>query len=184
MRQLLHGVITSIVAMALAGAASVAPAGPAASHLGQSPNDHVVLEIIHVGPTGCGSGSFDFARVLPDASYDYGPTSNGWRVPAGKVLVVTDLDWQYNHPGGAAGAGKREILNVSIVNMTTSMDIRVMESTIVLDASGEGGTSEAATAGFVVSSAARICVETSPDPAFGGGGINHLLLRGYLMSDR
>ena len=135
------------------------------THLGQKPKDHVVLEIV-----GTAEG-LDFQRNLPD-----GTSSGIFRVPRGMVLVVTDVDWQYN----AGTPGERQTLRLSIVNLADPTESRrVFESSVMLNNSGSGGISEAMTSGFVVSSAARLAVDEEP----GGGVLNHAILRGYLSPE-
>jgi hypothetical protein len=142
------------------------------THLDQAPSDHVVLEVIGVADTGDPRKDLDFFRVHPDASMTpSGPA--GFRVPSGQVLVVTDVDWQYNlgSPGGM------QTFRCFVENLTDpGVARRVFESTVILNNDGQGGASEGMTAGFMVSSAARITVDTSP----GGGKISHVILRGYL----
>ena len=78
-------------------------------HMGVLPSDHVVLESITGPLDGCGSGGFEFHRILPDGS-----AANGFfRVPARKVLVVTDVDWQYQNTT-AEGPGSLQTLRLFI----------------------------------------------------------------------
>jgi hypothetical protein len=79
-------------------------------------------------------------------------------VPANKVFVVTDVDWQY---GGGQPRGTQTFRIYIRGNDRT----RVFESTIILNDSGEGGISEGMTSGFVVASGSALCVDTFP-----GGG--------------
>ncbi|MGZ6125898.1 MAG: hypothetical protein ACXWLR_13110 [Myxococcales bacterium] len=142
------------------------------THLGQPASDSVTLEAVNTLPV-CPPGFFTltFVRNLPDG------TSVEFAIPPNKVLVVTDLDWQYN----SGSPETRQTLRLFLVNKTgPGFGVRVFESTIALDSSGNGGKSEAATSGFVVSAAANICVDASP----GGGVLNHLLLRGYLTQNK
>jgi hypothetical protein len=150
----------------LVGGASASP-----SHLGQPPSHFVTLEVVGAGSFCASKGymNLDFQRNLSDGSSVY-----PFKIPAGQVLVVTDMDWQWN----AGTPNSRQTLRVFLVSASSFS--RVFESTIELNGSGEGGTSEAATAGFVVSPAASICLDAIP----GGGVLNHLLLRGYLAPNK
>lgn len=148
------------------------------THLGQPASNSVTLEVLSVSGSICLSGpslsflDLAFQRNLPDGSSVY-----PFVIPSGDVLVVTDMDWQWN----SGTPGTRQTLRLFLVNTTTPIvSNRVFESTVELNSFGGGGTSEAATAGFVVSPAATICV--SPDPV--GGVLNHLILRGYLAPIR
>jgi hypothetical protein len=149
-----------------------------------SAHQHVVLELVGGLNGGCGPGKLDFLRVLPDGGFEAGPSGLGWRVPVGQALVITDVDWQYIHPQGVAGAGKNEVLRLAIENLTNvSQTRRAFESTITLSSHGEGGISEAMTSGFVVSSKARICPDIIPGPMGPPSGLQHLILRGFLIAD-
>jgi hypothetical protein len=146
------------------------------THMGQSASQHVLLESIGVANTGDPLQDIDFFRVLPDGTLSpTGPT--GFRVPKGKVMIITDVDWQY----GSGPAGASQTFRVFIETLSQpGVRRRVFESTIQLDNSGNGGTSEAMTTGFVVSRKVRLAVDTIP----GGGKIQHVLLRGYLAPDK
>jgi len=138
------------------------------THMRQRPSDHVTLEVIGINrdEDPCETG-LAFVRIHPDGSRD--PVPPYFRVPANKVLVVTDVDWQY-------GGGQPRGVQTFRIFITGNDIPRVFESTITLNDSGEGGISEAMTSGFVVASGSGICVDTFP----GGGQIQHVVLRGYL----
>ena len=122
-------------------------------------------------------------RVLADGNLQGGPGGLGWRVPAGEALVITDVDWQYIHPQGAAEAGRIQVLRLFVENLATPINTRrAFESAITLGSLGEGGVSEAMTTGFVVSSKARVCPDVFPGPQGPPFGLQHLILRGYLIS--
>jgi hypothetical protein len=148
------------------------------SHLGQPPSEHVVLELIGGAAGGFGPGNLDFKRNLAN-----GVSAPGvFRVPSGRFLVVTDVDWQYVHPQGAAGAGEIQIFRLFVHNLSQpqATALRVFESTITLSSRGKGGISESMTSGFVVSPAARIGVDVFPGPQGPPFGLQHAILRGYL----
>lgn len=148
-----------------------------------SASQHVVLEVIGGMNGGCESG-FDFVRNLPNGEREAGPGGLGWRVPVGQALVITDVDWQYVHPQGPAAAGTIEILRLFVEGLADGSDSqREFESTITLSSKGEGGVSEAMTSGIVVSSKARICPDIFPGPTGPPSGLQHLILRGYLIAD-
>lgn len=105
-------------------------------------------------------------------------------MPNGQALVITDIDWQYVHPNHAAGADRIQTLRLFIENLANpALSQRAFESTIVLSRQGEGGISQAATTGIVVSSQARICLDVSPGPMGTPFGLQHVILRGYLIAD-
>ena len=146
------------------------------SHMGQPASHHVLLEAVGVADTGDSRKDLEFFRTLPDCKVSpTGPT--GFRVPKGKVLIITDVDWQY----GSGQAGGSQTFRVFIESLSEpDLQRRVFESTTHLDKSGNGGTSESMTTGFVVSRKVRLAVDTFP----GGGKIQHVLLRGYLALDK
>jgi len=149
-----------------------------------SASHYVTLEIVGGMNGGYGPSKFDFVRTLSDGSTQSGSGGLGWRVPAGQVLVVTDVDWQYVHPQGAAGVDKIEVLRLFIENIANPMSSRrVFESTVTLSSKGEGGTHEAMATGFAVSSKGRIGVDIMPGPIGPPSGLQHLLLHGYLIAD-
>jgi hypothetical protein len=153
------------------------------SHLGQPVGEHVTLEVVGGMKGGCGRDQLDFVRVLPDGNTESSP--GGYRVPEGKVLVVTDVDWQYVHPKGADGAGKIQVLRLSIDDLTKPGNgRRAFDSTITLSGQGEGGVSVSMTSGFVVSSKARICPDVFPGPQGPPFGLQHLIVRGYLIAEK
>ena len=147
---------------------------------------NVVLEVVGGVNGGYGPAKLEFSRNLPNGERDGGPEGIGWRIPAGQALVITDVDWQYIHPEGAAGAGRIQILRLFIESLdkkTMRPSVRVFESTITLSARGEGGISESMATGFVVSSKARVCPDIFPGPGGPPFGLQHLILRGYLIQD-
>jgi hypothetical protein len=117
----------------------------------------------------CETG-IEFVRIHPDGSRD--PVPPDFRVPAGKVFVVTDVDWQY-------GGGQPRQAQTFRIFIRGNDIPRVFESTIILNDSGEGGISEGMTSGFVVASGSALCVDTFP----GGGQIQHVVIRGYLCRE-
>ncbi|MEM7123235.1 MAG: hypothetical protein AAF563_18280 [Pseudomonadota bacterium] len=104
-------------------------------------------------------------------------------MPPDRSLVVTDVDWQYRHPNGAAEAGTRVVLRVFIQNLANPNEReRVFESTIFLNDEGEGGTSEAMTSGFVLAPTAQLCVDTGENPKGPPSGLQHAIMRGYFIA--
>jgi len=149
-----------------------------------SASQHVVLEVVAGMNGGYGPAKLDFLRIQPDATAQAGAGGLGWRVPAGQTLVITEVDWQYVHPQGTAGADKIEVLRLFLESLASPGNIRrVFESTVTLSSKGEGGISESMTSGFVVSSKARIAPDIMPGPLGPPSGLQHLILRGYLIAD-
>ena len=169
----MRGFLVFAAIVVLAGCAS----DPGITHVGQRFDQHVTLESVGGATGGCGAAKWDFVRNLPD-----GTRAGGFfRVPSGKVLVVTDVDWQYVHPSGPTGAHRLQILRLFIQSLANPLDeLRAYESAIVLSSVGQGGASEAMQSGFIVSSAARLCPDVFPGPGGPPSGLQHLIVRGYL----
>ncbi len=162
-----------LVAIALAACAP-------RTHLGQAPGEQVVLHSA-TGDTGCGFGAagHSFRRVFQDGTGALQP----FAMPAERALVITDMDWLYHHPDGAAAAGTRVVLRLLIQNLADpDRQERMVESTILLNPEGEGGTSEAMTSGFAMTAAAQLCFDTMGGPAGPPSGVQHLILRGYFVA--
>lgn len=137
-----------------------------ASHLGVNPSDHVVLEWVgNDEPIGA------WLRIFPDASTEF-----RFEVPAGRYLVITDVDWQFNAVDSPSRQNVTFRLYVAPLEDLTD-SYRVHESTALLDDSGYGGASEAMTAGFVVDETATIIWDSTPLSHV----VSHVLLRGYLI---
>jgi hypothetical protein len=175
----MHSTQKSVLVFAFVVIAS----GPAhaATHMGVSAGDHVVLESISGASGGCASGEFEFQQILSDGTRAQG----FFRVPARKVLVVTDVDWRYRNT--AAPAGTNELLQLFIGNLADPGVANIaLETLVTLDGQGEAGRNHELTSGIVVSSGARLCPEVHP------GNVNPLgptpslqvYVRGYLTTDR
>jgi len=154
------------------------------THLGQIPQNHVVLELIGGLKGGYGPNNLDWVRNLPDGTRENGTGPGGqFRVPIGSMLVITDVDWQYEST--ASQPGTMQIFRLFVVSLASTgpgfdPGLRVFESAVVLGPFSNGGASVAMTAGFVVSSNARIGVDVFPGPEGPPGGIQHAILRGYV----
>ncbi len=143
------------------------------THLGQPASQLVLLESIGVASSGDPRQDLDFFRIMPDGTMT-GTGATGFRVPRGKALIITDVDWQY----GSGSAGEVQTFRILISSLANpELTRRVYESTIVLNNNGQGGISQAMTTGFVVSPRVRVLADVVP----GGGKIQHILLRGYLV---
>ncbi len=78
------------------------------THLGVSTRDHVVLEMVAGVREGCGAGKVEFMRTMADGTA--GETA--FRVPEGRVLIVTEVDWfYYQYPRGWNEARVRAVLD-------------------------------------------------------------------------
>jgi hypothetical protein len=160
--------------------------GPAVrTHMGQPASQHVTLEVVTGASNGCGPNGVDFVRTMPD-----GKLGGIFRVPKCKLFMVTDVDWQYATHGLFA-TERVQTLRLFLESLADPQESRrVFESTLTLtDVGGEpggmaGGTSEHMTSGFVISEEARLCLDVVPGPMGPPGGLQHAIVRGYLMPNR
>jgi hypothetical protein len=163
------------------------------THLGQDVDDHVVLVALeHKGGSSCDTLSFKekaLFRVLPDGEVEPKP----FKVPKGRFLVVTDVEWSsYGGPNGTNDLKANRTLRLSIHignNKQISDNPSVFQSSLTIDQAtmgGRPGKSEYLTAGFVVAAGTRICpnvVQAEPD-FFATVFIDTLILRGYLLQGK
>jgi len=133
-------------------------------HLGKQPSQHVVLQ---------SAGGSEFVQIFPDATHG----DCCFRVPIGQVLVVTDVDWVFS----SGVADQAQILRVFLNNLANPKLINYpFQSTISLNASGQGGGNQSLTTGFIVSPNARLGYDTLPS----SGVVYSVVLRGYLTADK
>ena len=137
-----------------------------ATHVGRKASEIVNLS----GLIDLTSGQIFFGRTLPDG------TQASFTIPAGKVLVITDIQWQIT--AGNPGTVARLLLRID--NLANPAFIRnVYNSVITLNSAGVSGSNESLRAGIVVSSAAKITAHlTMPT-----GALDGLFLIGYLAPD-
>jgi hypothetical protein len=147
------------------------------THVGAQVDDLVTLQVISGARNGCGAAKFDVVRVLPDGTSSADP----FRVPEGRALIITEMDWYYfNGPPGAT-----VILSVIAENLRdASKRSSVFQSPIRLGPDGVGGASERMTSGFAISSAGRVCVDVLNGPEGYPVRLSKVLLRGYLVNHR
>ena len=148
------------------------------THVNQPVDRLVVLQNVENSVSPCANITGtpeDFVRIFSNGA----AVPGFFRIPAGQSLVVTDFDWFYDHPDGAAAAGKTIVLRIRVIDLINSAASNTVAfSTIVLNNEGRGGASEHLTGGFVVSSQATMCIERDGAPANVAGPIS---VRGYLL---
>ena len=136
-----------------------------ATHLGRKAS-----EIVSLSGFFNSTGEIIFLRTLPNG------TAAEFTIPAGKVLVITDVNWQieFGNPGTVAR------LNLRIENLANPTFIRnVHNSLLTLTSAGLNGVNERLGAGIVISSAAKITANlTTPS-----GALSSLFLVGYLAPE-
>jgi hypothetical protein len=174
-----------VAAVALAGE----PAAAQVSHLGQNISDHVILRDGSLSgryvDDVCTSGSFKgkgLFRVSPDGTLASVP----FTVPAGRRLVVTDVDWTVSGTtlGLSLAPGATVRTRIQIGNGSTLTAV-FFSRTVQVDSAGTYvAGSEQLTTGFVVAPNASICpssVEFSSG-ALIAANLIEFVLRGYLIN--
>lgn len=149
------------------------------SHLLQEPDDHVVLtREFHTG--GCGLLESAFFRIYPDGTKDSDP----FRVPEGRLLIVTDVDWwlaNFRQPFSPGYATYFELaLEHQVGNYRSTF--RVFKDTLLNDPQNRLGRSVSMTTGFVVAPDTRICPFAQVAPTNDTDILRlNVILRGYLI---
>ena len=137
-----------------------------ATHLGRKAS-----EIVSLSGLFNANGEIFFMRTMPD-----GTVSSQFTIPAGKVLIITDVNWQIE----AGNPGTVARLSLRIENLANPIFFRnVHNSVLTLNSAGINALNERLSAGIAVSSAAKITANlTAPSGALGG-----LFLIGYLAPE-
>ena len=152
---------TKVAGTVLLGNTAAAPAlvrdvsASSATHLGRKASEMVSLSGLFNA-----NGEIFFMRTLPDG------TATTFTIPAGKVLIITDVNWQidFGNPGTVVR------LSLRIENLANPSLIRnVHNSVLTLNSAGVNGLNERMAAGIVISSAAKITANlNAPSGALGG----------------
>src|SRR5262245_63711810 len=95
------------------------------THMGVAAIDHVVLYALRNITGGCAQAGYEFFRVnvgglgsMPNPDVD-----PPFRVQRGRFLVVTEVDWDYIHPQGAAMAGTRQELVLRVQRLAAGTPV-------------------------------------------------------------
>ena len=163
---------TKVAGTILVGNTAAAPAlvrdvnAASATHLGRKAS-----EIVNLSGLFNANGEIFFMRTLPD-----GTANPSFIIPAGKVLIITDVNWQIE----AGNPGTVARLSLRIENIANPIFIRdVHKSVLTLNSAGVNSMNERLTAGIAVSSAAKITAHLiAPTGALGA-----LYLMGYLAPE-
>jgi hypothetical protein len=149
---------------------------PTMTHMGQTPQDHVTLSSRDDGV--CPGGK-NFRRVLPDGTV-IGET---FVVPAGKVLVATDLNARIKE--STNGWAFAEIGNVSLSTDNST----VYRASVAIPPDGKSAGSMAInstiTSGALISGEEPLCAHAlvSSDSGSASVLINSILVYGYLIDE-
>jgi len=162
---------TKVAGTILVGNTAAAPAlvrdvnAASATHLGRKAS-----EMVSLSGNFTATGEIFFMRTLPDG------TSTTFSVPAGKVFIITDVNWQIE----AGNPGTVARLSLRIENLANPSFIRdVHKSVLTLNSAGVNGVNERLGAGIVISSAAKITALLNTP----SGALGCLYLVGYLAPD-
>ena len=163
---------TKVTGTILVGNTAAAPAlvrdvnAASATHLGRKAS-----EIVNLSGLFNATGEIFFMRTLPD-----GTANPSFTIPAGKVLIITDVNWHID--AGNPGTVARLLLRIE--NLANPIFIRnVHNSVLTLNSAGANVVNERLGAGIAVSSAAKITAHlTTPSGALGS-----LFLIGYLAPE-
>jgi hypothetical protein len=175
----LVGVVVVVVLTATAWQLCPANHPVKRSHLFQVPKDHVVLtRDYHVG--GCGMLESEFFRIYPDGTKDSTP----YRVPRGRLLVITDVDWWLANFIPPYSPGYSTYFDLALEHQVGALitTFRVFKDTLIDDPQNRLGRSVSMTTGFVVAPDTRICPNAQV-PLTNDRDKQRLdvILRGYLI---
>lgn len=162
---------TKVAGTILVGNTAAAPAlvrdvnAASATHLGRKAS-----EIVSLSGLFNANNEIFFMRTLPDG------TVASFTVPSGKVLIITDVNWQID--SGNPGTVARLLLRIE--NIANPIFIRnVHNSVLTLNSAGVNASNERLGTGIAVSSAAKITAHlTAPS-----GALSSLYLLGYLAPE-
>jgi hypothetical protein len=182
---------TTVLTCVMVSAAALAsePAAAQISHQGQDVSDHVVLRdstlsgraeaVCPFNGSFKGRGLF---RLFPDGT----PAPEPFAVPAGRQLVITDVEWTVDAliTGLPLTPGETVRTRLRIGGGTTFNTVFLSRTVVVGSESGRVSASEQLTTGFVVASNTAICPDSAED---GSGALKaarliEIVLRGYLIS--
>jgi len=162
---------TKVAGTILVGNTAAAPAlvrdvnAASATHLGRKAS-----EMVSLSGNFTATGEIFFMRTLPDG------TSTSFTVPAGKVFIITDVNWQID--AGNPGTVARLLLRIE--NLANPIFIRdVHKSVLTLNSAGVNGVNERLGSGIAVSAAAKITAQITT----ASGALGCLYLVGYLAPD-
>ena len=158
------------------------------THMGVPENDMLTLH------TACeklsclvSKNSFSlWFRTPSDGTND----GNPFVIPEGQVLVVTDLDWRFEHPDAKELDGTQIVLQFGRINLANQSQNLVAVSQGTFHANptssffpktGSSSGNIQMTSGFVVHSGASPLALFSPD--LGSAGRIDIFLRGYLIPE-
>jgi hypothetical protein len=182
---------TTSLACVMVSAAALAsePAAAQISHQGQDVSDHVVLRdgsltgrVESICPPTASFNKRGLFRILPDGTR----ASEPFAVPAGRQLVITDVEWTVDAliTGAPLTAGATVRTRLQIGSGTTFDPVFLSRTVLVGSERGAVSASEQLTTGFAVAPNTAICPHSTE---FGPNLVRsarllEIVLRGYLIS--
>ena len=143
------------------------------SHIGRKPSEYIML-VNKKGKTQFDSkcsGSFtDFVRLFPDGT----TSSDKFIVPAGKVLIITDINGSVDRSSISKPAGIGLFIKGNITKYT--WDAQIFYAPIRFSEQFKDVFSDHLTSGIIVSSKVNLGA-TCP------GSSGEIFINGYLMTD-
>jgi hypothetical protein len=152
---------------------------PPLTHLGQSPQDHVLLKAMAPGFEGCDSflGQTGLLRIFPDGFEE----TSAFEVPTGKMLVVTDVDWQVSKDPTAFLTTRILIVRLGL----ETVDFYRTSTTVTPDivTGGLAGGNDRSVSGVVFGPGTSPCIAATTSDNSGGAvhTLTSTFVRGYLI---
>jgi hypothetical protein len=179
----------ALACVVVAAVVAVEPAAAQISHQGQDISEHVVLRdgsltgrFEGVCPATASFKDRALFRVWPDGS----PASEPFTVPAGRLLVITDVEWTVDAlaVGLPLTPGETVRTRLQIGSGTTFNQVFLSRSVEVGSERGRVTGSDQLTTGFVVASNTAICPGSAEfnSATVKSARLIELVLRGYLIT--
>jgi hypothetical protein len=172
----------SLAVAVVAALTAVPGAAQPAGHLLQDPNDHVVLV-----PTTPGLSMCAFRRVLPDGTKE----APDFQVPAGRFLVVTDVEWLVSKyfvtlgsPNFPLKANRQVVAELLTrpAGQRGALNLVFQSRGVTVPMDGEiAAGSEHLTGGVTVAAGATLCLVGRTNSHSDFAVFTQAVLRGYLV---
>lgn len=181
---------TSLACVMVSGAVLASePAAAQISHQGQDVGDHVVLRdgpltgrVDSICPPSASFNKRGLFRILPDGTR----ASEPFAVPAGRQLVVTDVEWTVDalSSGLSLTAGATVRTRLQIGSGSTFEPVFLSRTVLVGSERSAVSASEQLATGFAVAPSTAICPQATEFGAsvLRAARVIEIALRGYLIS--
>lgn len=154
------------------------------THVNSDVRSFVVLRRQPDVTGGCGLQESEFFRVGSNGRREDTP----FRVPAGQILVATDVDWWIADFTKGVDKERNDVryfdLSIEFRDGPFVSNLSVLRSSAFVDFQGRSGRSEHMTTGVAVASGSRLCASAQ---VFDNPDLDELrvqvIVRGYLIPD-